>query len=106
MDVNKHSQEQLRDILLGAAAARGGDVVRLTVNAEAFQEEDQVVDETTGGDFPTDTRQTFNRHADGVPDNLHSRPVQWGGTQPVMPQTVYQRGAKRFRSEGTVWRHD
>ena len=106
VDVNRYAREQLRDIFVKAAAAHGGDLVRLTVEAEAFREEDRDVGETAEANFPTPTGQDFNRHADGVPNDLQARPVQWGGTQAVMPQTIYQKGAKRLRSEGTVWRHD
>jgi hypothetical protein len=105
VEVNKHDRDHLSEILLKEAAAHGGDLIRPTVEAEAFREADRIVNETMGEALQSDAPQNFNWHADGVPDDPHARPVQWGGTQVVQPKTIYQKGAQRYRSEGTVWRH-
>jgi hypothetical protein len=105
VDVNKHDRERLGEIILREAAARGGDLVRPTIEAAAFREEDKIVGETTGGTVPAYTPGRLSALANGVDVDPHARPVEWA-TEAAPPQTIYQKGAKRFRSEGTVWRYD
>lgn len=106
VDVNQHDRERLRDIFLSEAAAHGGDVVRPTIEAAAFREEDKVVGETMGGASPAYTPGRLSSLANGVDVDPHAKPLEWAETPGGLPQAVYQKGAKRFRSEGTVWRHD
>lgn len=102
--VNKHDEGRLREIFLREAAARGGDLVRLTVEARKTRDADLIVGQKEVRSIvPTTLSQPFYYTPNGVAfDPQHTQTIFKAGESYM--EDVIQKGAVRFSSYGLIWR--